>query len=100
MATTNGLDPYATEREIIADARGRVRDHGITGADPMDRLIVVMGYVADQARHARCPGAGQATRLGWARTLERVGPWGVLSLFALWLLARETGFRLSTLLGG
>ena len=109
----NGQDPYITERRIIAEARIRVDRAGTDGADPSDRQLVVMGYVADMIR-TTCPVTrgkpclfpesalgGTHPKSLTQQVMERGGPWALPLLIVAYLVdARLTGGVLARLLTG
>ena len=94
----NGQDPYATERRLIAEARARLDRAGTDSADPADRQLVVMGYVADMIRTAL---GGTHPKSLTQQVVERGGPWALPLLIVAYLVdARLTGGVLARLLTG
>lgn len=96
MATTYN---YTTEREIIDQARQRVRESGTGHATADDQTIIVLGYLADMVRQSVAPSVPPTPRGLMGMVLQAGGPWALVLTVLVIVLARSAGVDLTGLLG-
>ena len=91
---------YTTEREIIDQARQRIRESGTEHADPNDMTLVVLGYIGDMVRQSVARAQEQSPRSVLATVLRDGGPWAMAGLVLLMVAAERLGVDLGGVLGG